>query len=171
MNNERDLLTGLPNRGCGLSQLENAVAEAKQQSNTTAVILTDIDHFSDLNCSLGHQAGDNVLRQSAAVIQRIIAGKGIACRFGGDEFFVVLPSASVAQAKDIAEEIREQVAKQTVDVFGQDYTVTINMTIGIASYPANGQDAESLLRAADEAMWQSKKSGRRGTIRGTISTA
>lgn len=149
MNNECCPITGLYNRVRGLAQLEHAVAEAKRQGKTVAVLFTDIDHFSDFNCSLGHLAGDIVLYQLAGIFQRIVAGKGTVYRFETDEFFVVLPSASVVEAKEVAEQICEQLAKQPLNVERQ--VVYLTMTIGMASYPANGQDAESLLRAAEEA--------------------
>lgn len=148
MNGERDPLTGLYNRVHGLAQLEHAVAKAKQGGETDAVLFTDIEHFLDLNCSLGHLAGDVVLCQLAERLQLVVADKGTLCRFDKDEFLIVLPSASAAQAREIAEGIRERLA-QPLDV--ERHVVYVTMTIGIASYPADGQDAVSLLRAAGEA--------------------
>lgn len=159
MNDERDKLTGLHSRVNGLAQLGQALAEAKQQGEIAAVLFTDIDRFKTLNCNLGHVAGDVVLRQLADRVQRVVADKGMVCRFGSDKFFVVLPSASASE--EIAEQICEQAANQPVELEGQ--VVYVIMTIGIASYPVNGQDAESLLRAAEEAVSQGK-AVRRGTV-------
>ncbi len=163
MNDERDKHSGLHGRAYGLAQLEQALAEAKQQGKMAAILLTDFDHYQSWNDKHGHSHGDVMLRQLATVVQNVVADKGTVCRCGGDEFLVVLPFASVSEAQDVAEQICLQVAQQEINVNGQAVQ-SVTMTIGIASYPANGQDAESLLRAADEAIYQSKNSGQRGTI-------
>lgn len=168
MDNGRDGLTGLHWPVYILAQLEQAIAEAKQQGVTAALLFADIDNFGDFNCSLGHDVGDRMLCHLADVVQWLVGDKGTVCRYAtdgppnfGDVFLVALPGASITQAKEVADQIREQTGTQPMVAYEREVYVTL--TIGVASYPANGQDAESLLQAAKEAVRQSIKSGPRNT--------
>ncbi|HEX8834940.1 MAG TPA: GGDEF domain-containing protein, partial [Abditibacteriaceae bacterium] len=139
MNYERDKYSGLHGRVYGLAQLEQALGEAKQQGKTAAILFTDFDRYKSWNDKHGHSHGDVMLRQLANVVEGVVGNKGTAARIGGDEFLIVLPSASLAEAKDVAEQISKQVSQQKIDVEGQDIQ-SVTMTIGIALYPANGHD-------------------------------
>jgi diguanylate cyclase (GGDEF)-like protein len=163
MNYERNKYSGLHNRDYGLAQLEQALAQAKQHGETVVILFTDFDHYHSWNYKYGHNYGDVMLRQLANVVQNVVAGRGTVCHLGGDEFLAVLPSMSAIEAKDVAEQICEQVAQQEIIVEGRAVQ-SVTMTISIAMYPANGQNTESLLCAADKAVLQSKKSGQRGTV-------
>jgi diguanylate cyclase (GGDEF)-like protein len=123
-----------------------------------SLVLLDLDRFKYLNDRLGHQAGDEVLRRAAAALAEQCREFDLAARYGGEEFAVVLPGAGPEQALQIAERMREAVAAS-----GTGAGVTASA--GVATYPAHAGDAESLVRAADEALYRSKRGGRdRSTV-------
>ena len=140
MNDEREYL-GFYSRSYGLAQLERALAKAKQHAATAAILLADSDRFAALNCTFGHDHGDDVLRQLGRLVEGLIGDKGTVSRFGatdymGDEFLVVLPSASPVEAEDLAAQINEQVSQCKVYYNHSGDFHFVTMTIGIALYPA-----------------------------------
>jgi len=162
MNIERDKYSGLYNRAYGLALLERTLTKAKQQGTTVAILLTDFDRYKVWNDEYGHSYGDIMLRQLAKVVQDIVSSNGTICRFGGDEFLIILPSIFVNEAKNLAEKICMKVSHQKIDIKEKNVP-SVTMTIGIALYPTNGQDVNSLLRAVEDAIQQGKLTGQ-GTI-------
>src|SRR6266850_5083037 len=155
---DHDALTGLPNRRLLEDRLTQALALSQRNRKQTAVMFIDLDRFKPINDSLGHAAGDVLLREvSQRLVSQLRIGDTI-CRIGGDEFVVVLPevkrSSDVAQ---VAQKVIEQVS-QPVTVENRELAVTCS--IGIAVFPDDGHDAETLIRNADAAMYAAKELGR-----------
>jgi diguanylate cyclase len=152
-----DSLTDLPNRRHGLDVLARAVGAAERSHRSLAVLFIDLDSFSDVNDSAGHEAGDQLLVQAAARLRRCVRKADIVVRLGGDEFAVVLPE--VPDAADAA-----AVARKILEAFAAPFHVGANLFvsagIGIAMYPGDGKTAEDLLRHADLAMYRAKSAGR-----------
>ncbi|MGQ0656225.1 MAG: putative bifunctional diguanylate cyclase/phosphodiesterase [Betaproteobacteria bacterium] len=155
---DHDALTGLPNRRLLEDRLTQAIALSRRNRKLTAVMFVDLDRFKGINDSLGHAAGDALLKEvSRRLVNQLRVGDTI-CRIGGDEFVVVLPeikrSSDVAQ---VAAKVIEQLAAPLV-IDARDLIVT--GSIGIAVFPDDGDDAETLIRSADAAMYHAKELGR-----------
>jgi diguanylate cyclase len=153
-----DQLTGLPNRSMFLDRLDRAVLKAERNNAGLAVAFIDVDHFKAVNDSKGHAAGDKLLQEVAQRLRDSVRRSDTAARLSGDEFIAVLEEVhSEADVTRIAAHIRKAMA-EPVDLSGHAHH--ISLSIGFALYPQHGNDAESLLKAADEAMYAAKRSGR-----------
>ncbi|MEP7062018.1 MAG: EAL domain-containing protein [Betaproteobacteria bacterium] len=154
----RDTLTGLPNRAMFADLLGQAVANASRSGEAVAVLLMDLDHFKYVNDTLGHPIGDLLLREVGARLQSVVARAGeTVARLGGDEFAVLLPGASVADARRAGEAIlRVLEAPMTLE----GHVVDIRASIGVAACPDHGNESSKLLRHADVAMYEAKRSNR-----------
>ena len=153
-----DPLTDLFNRRYLDETLDRELARASRENYPLCVIMLDIDHFKLMNDTHGHEAGDLVLKALAKTLFSRNRRGDFACRYGGEEFVVVMPNINVDTAYRRAEELRK--ALNSLSVPYENYRLTITISMGIACYPANGEDRESLLRAADRAMYAAKKAGR-----------
>jgi diguanylate cyclase (GGDEF)-like protein/putative nucleotidyltransferase with HDIG domain len=154
-----DPLTGLPNRLGFRELLDLELERARRSGAPMTVMLGDIDHFKEVNDRAGHPAGDAVLRRVAALLGGGVRQIDAAARVGGEEFAVLLPGTDGPAAFVVAERLRCALR----DAFA-DATVPITISFGIASHPANAETAASLLRAADEALYGAKESGRNRTV-------
>lgn len=160
----RDELTGVFNYRAFEHVLENLLAQSS--THDVSLIMIDIDHFKQVNDQYGHLAGNDILRQLAAVLQKHVRGEDIVARYGGEEFAVILPNTRLKAAEKIAERLRETVKShpfQLADGIGRenDCTVHITLSMGIAHYPEQATDGTSLVRHADRAMYLgSKRQGR-----------
>jgi diguanylate cyclase (GGDEF)-like protein len=148
-----DGLTKIANRRTFESTLEREVARATRSAEHLSLVMIDIDHFKRLNDEHGHQAGDEVLRNVAAALSCECRDFDTAARYGGEEFAVVLPGCGPDEARLIAERLRHAVAAAPA-------TVPITASAGVATYPAHAGDADTLVRAADDALYESKRAGR-----------
>ena len=159
-----DTLTGLPNRALLSERLSRAIVRARRQQSRIAVLFLDLDRFKDINDSLGHAAGDRILRAAAVRLQEVVGRTHTVARLGGDEFTVVLEGVD-------APGDAEQVARDLIAAFeaplevDTDLDVTISPSIGISLYPDNAQAPSDLLKHADTAMYQAKAAGRRTCMR------
>jgi len=158
----RDGLTGLFNRRYLDETLERELARAQRDGYPLAVAMIDIDRFKLLNDTYGHRAGDEMLRILGQFLQSHARSGDIPCRYGGEEFLLVLPHLDQETALQRAEEWRSSFAAQTV-TFGQ-LQLTATLSIGIASYPGHGKTADTLVDAADGALYQAKKAGRNRVV-------
>jgi diguanylate cyclase (GGDEF)-like protein len=155
----RDPLTGLFNRRYLEASLERELMRAARGSLPLTVLMLDIDHFKRFNDSHGHEAGDAMLSKFAEVLRRTIRNDDIACRYGGEEFTILLLETDVDAALQRAEQIREAVAAMSVEHrHGQLPHVTTS--IGCAVFPHVGHTTDELLRRADEALYLAKRAGR-----------
>ncbi|TBU89290.1 sensor domain-containing protein [Stutzerimonas kirkiae] len=152
-----DSLTGLPNRSLLLAQAEQAIANAKRQGENLMVLFIDLDRFKQVNDSLGHPAGDELLGIIAQRLREQMRGGDIVGRLSGDEFVVLLNPCTTEQATNTIERLQELLS-QPCRVAG--VTLTPSASIGISQYPENGHDMETLLHRADLAMYQAKANGR-----------
>jgi diguanylate cyclase (GGDEF)-like protein/PAS domain S-box-containing protein len=155
---DHDALTGLPNRRLLEDRLTQALALSYRNRQQTAVMFVDLDRFKAINDLLGHAAGDALLKEVAArLVQQLRVGDTI-CRIGGDEFVVVLPELKRgADAAQVAQKVLEQLSAP-VAIEGHELSVT--PSIGIAVFPDDGRDAETLIRNSDAAMYHAKEMGR-----------
>ncbi len=155
---DHDALTGLPNRRLLEDRLTQALAASQRNRKQTAVMFVDLDRFKNINDSLGHAAGDLVLKEVADRLVKQLRVVDTTCRMGGDEFVVVLPEIKQASdAANVAAKILETVA---LPVLVEDRELQITPSIGISVFPDDGRDAESLIRNADAAMYHAKETGR-----------
>ncbi|HWZ71152.1 MAG TPA: EAL domain-containing protein [Casimicrobiaceae bacterium] len=153
-----DQLTGLPNRLYFRDQLDRTLARAHRGQERFAVLFVDLDYFKRVNDSLGHAAGDAVLRDAADRMRRCIRGTDIVARLGGDEFTLLLTDVKSTRDPQIAAEHVIAAMATPFLIAGQDHFM--NASIGIAIYPDDGVTADELLRNADTAMYRAKDSGR-----------
>jgi len=150
----RDPLTNLYNRRFLHDYLSRELIRAKREGIRVAVIMLDLDHFKRVNDTKGHGVGDIVLMEIAALLKRHIRGSDIACRFGGEEFTLVLPNATPHSARTRAEAICRAVREES------DRLVGVTASLGVAVFPDSTADPEALLRVADQALYQAKGRGR-----------
>ncbi len=155
----RDVLTGLFNRRYMEDSFEREVRRATRGGYGVGVLLADLDGFKHVNDAFGHPAGDEILRKIGAYLEDAVRGDDIACRFGGEEFVVILPNASADEAQRRAEELREGVKLLQEDGSTRLYP-TATLSIGVASFPEHGATVSELIHAADSAMYRAKALGR-----------
>jgi diguanylate cyclase (GGDEF)-like protein len=155
----RDPLTGLHNRRYLDETLPRELQRAERAGQPVGIIMLDIDHFKRFNDTYGHDAGDTVLRAVGAFLKEHTRGADIACRYGGEEFTLVLPGASLADTQQRAEELRAGIQTLAVQ-HGEQPLAQVTISLGVAVFPAHGTTAESLIRAADQALYQAKRNGR-----------
>lgn len=154
----RDPLTNLFNRRYLEETLDRELARAARERYAICVMMIDIDHFKQVNDTYGHEAGDVMLKSIAETLTLHTRRGDFACRFGGEEFVIVMPNINTDIAYDRAEALRESLNSMHVS-YGR-FSLSATFSIGIACYPANGETRESVLRAADKAMYAVKRSGR-----------
>ena len=154
----RDDLTGLPNRSAFIDEIGRAVAQARVRGSRFALLFLDLDGFKEINDSLGHDAGDDLLRQVARRIRECLRQADRLARFGGDEFLVLIDPA---RGRRDVETVTRKILKAVATPLELDgLMATVSASIGIAMYPDDGQQAAPLLKNADAAMYQAKQDGR-----------
>ena len=155
-----DFLTGLANRLYFTRIFETEIRKAWNYLQPTSLLFFDIDQFKSINDTWGHQVGDQVLRKVAQVAKSCTRSEHLIARYGGDEFVVVLPSTNKDQAFHYAENLREKISNIDFPIEGQIEPVTTTISIGISMFPADGRSTSDLVRAADEALYEAKNSGK-----------
>ncbi len=153
-----DKLTGLPNRSLLQERLTRSVARLRRTGGKCALLLLDLDHFKHVNDSLGHEAGDLVLKEVATRLQSCIRESDTAARQGGDEFILLLDNLeSTEHVHAIAHRLMQVISREIVH---EDMPLSVSASIGICFFPGDGDTAEQLLKAADSAMYHGKHRGR-----------
>ncbi|WP_404419263.1 EAL domain-containing protein [Marinospirillum sp.] len=153
-----DELTSLPNRGLFLDRVQHMVVKARRQKDIcAAVFFVDLDNFKVINDSLGHQVGDELLKEVAVRLRDCVRGADTVARFGGDEFALLLEGANATEAEITAGRIATALSSPT-SLSGQ--TIHISASIGISLFPGDGEDADTLLKHADGAMYKAKDVGK-----------
>lgn len=165
-----DPLTNLFNRRFLQEHLPREVAKARRSASSLAVLMIDLDFFKRINDVFGHEAGDVVLQNVAILLKNGIRESDVACRYGGEEFVLVLSEASLDGARKKAESIRMAVMGLALTI-RQRSMGKVSTSIGVAVYPHHGVDMDSLLRAADEALYEAKEDGRNCVVMSEASAA
>jgi diguanylate cyclase (GGDEF)-like protein/PAS domain S-box-containing protein len=155
----RDPLTGLFNRRYLEESLERELRRAARNKRTLGTIMLDLDDFKTYNDTFGHEAGDTLLRELGNFLKSNIRGEDIACRYGGEEFALILPEASIEGTRQRAEQLREGVKHLEVQHRGQSLG-GVTLSVGVAMFPEHGTTTDDILRAADAALYQAKATGR-----------
>ena len=159
-----DALTGLNNRRYLDTHLATLVDRSHRRGRPLSVLITDIDHFKAFNDTHGHEGGDDVLREFSRRIRGAVRGADLACRFGGEEFVVVMPDTPAETAAQVAERLRDAVAGSPFKVSASGAMVQVTTSVGIATLEADGEGADTLLRRADKALYQAKNDGRNRVV-------
>jgi diguanylate cyclase (GGDEF)-like protein/PAS domain S-box-containing protein len=155
----RDPLTALFNRRFMQESLEKELVRARRKDRSLAIVFLDLDHFKRFNDNFGHDAGDSVLRTVADALRSNFRGEDVICRYGGEEFAVILPETSIKDAFRRAEALREAVRDLKLSYRGLPLD-PITLSIGVVAFPNHGRDARELLEQADKCLYQSKTKGR-----------
>jgi diguanylate cyclase (GGDEF)-like protein/PAS domain S-box-containing protein len=155
----RDALTGLYNRRYMEHALEREVLRAARNRRPVGLIMLDLDHFKGVNDSYGHEVGDLLLRSLGEFLLANVRAEDIACRYGGEEFVVMLPEATLAMTQTRAEQLWKGIQGLTVNVRGQ-LLRPLTTSVGVAAFPEHGRTLAELLRAADVALYSAKREGR-----------
>jgi diguanylate cyclase (GGDEF)-like protein/PAS domain S-box-containing protein len=155
----RDPLTGLFNRRYMEESLDRELRRAAREGYGLGMLMADLDKFKELNDAFGHAAGDDALRRIGRFLAAAVRGEDVACRFGGEEFVVVLPKTSLDDTRSRAEAMREGIKVPVLDEATHLYP-SVTMSVGVAAYPEHGTSVEQLILAADSAMYLAKAQGR-----------
>jgi len=159
-----DQLTGLHNRRYMTSHLDNLMMQAAKSSKALAFVIMDIDHFKAVNDTNGHDIGDEVLREFAKRLGANIRGIDLACRYGGEEFVVVMPETDASFAYAVAERLRKSIETTPIEISRAPGKISITISIGIAAWEGESDTAEALLHRADQALYSAKRSGRNRVV-------
>lgn len=158
-----DELTGLYNRRYFERHLTIMLEKAREQARNMAVMLLDMDFFKAVNDTHGHDAGDAVLKEFALRLRRNIRGVDLACRFGGEEFVVLMPDTDMRQAEGVAERVRAAVAEARFAV-GEGVALPVTVSVGVAMSETEGDTPDHMIKRADIALYRAKREGRNRVV-------
>jgi two-component system cell cycle response regulator len=158
-----DELTGLYNRRYFDRHLALMLDKAREQDRDMALMLIDMDYFKEVNDTHGHDVGDAVLREFALRLRRNIRGVDLACRFGGEEFVVLMPDTDFRQAQGVAERVRMAVAERSFEGGGGP-SLNVTISVGVALNEGAGDTQDGILKRADIALYRAKREGRNRVV-------
>ncbi len=159
-----DALTSLYNRRYMETHLSALVEQAAQRGKPIAVMILDIDFFKSINDGHGHDAGDDVLREFAMRIRKSIRNIDLACRYGGEEFVIVMPETDMAVASMVAERIRRRIATEPFPIQQGSKSLEVTISIGLAALNGADDNAAAMLKRADTALYRAKRDGRNRVV-------
>jgi two-component system cell cycle response regulator len=159
-----DGLTGLFNRRYMENHLSTLVDQSAARGKPISVMVLDIDYFKSVNDSHGHDAGDDVLREFAIRVRKCIRNIDLACRYGGEEFVLVMPETDMAVATMVAERLRRRIAGEPFAIQQGAKSLAVTISIGIASANGAADTAAAILKRADTALYQAKRDGRNRVV-------
>jgi diguanylate cyclase (GGDEF)-like protein len=155
----RDPLTGLFNRRYMEETLERETRRVARAQRPLGIIMLDVDRFKLFNDTFGHDAGDTLLRELGNFLRAHIRGEDVACRYGGEEFMLILPEASLAVTRERAEHLRDDIKHLHAQYHDQPLGAVM-LSLGVAVFPDHGSTGEAVLKAADAALYRAKREGR-----------
>ena len=158
----RDPLTGLYNLRFLAESMKREIAQAIRNNAPLSVVFMDIDHFKDFNDTYGHKAGDEVLQALGKILSSHTRAGDIACRYGGEEFMVIMPSAHATEAFKRAEQWRKEFS--SMQIFNKGQVLSATLSAGVATFPDHGSTDDDIWRAADNALYEAKSAGRNCVI-------
>ena len=159
-----DGLTGLYNRRYMETHLGSLVEQAGSRGKPLTILVLDIDYFKAINDTHGHDAGDDVLREFATRIRKSIRGIDLACRLGGEEFVIVMPETDMAVATIVAERLRRRIASEPFGIAQGARAINVTISIGIATLDTADDNASTILKRADQALYRAKRAGRNRVV-------
>jgi two-component system cell cycle response regulator len=159
-----DALTSLYNRRYMETHLAALTEQAAQRGKPISVLILDIDFFKSINDGHGHDAGDDVLREFAVRIRKSIRNIDLACRYGGEEFVIVMPETDAAVAGMVAERIRRRIATEPFPIQQGAKSLDVTISIGLAALGGEGDTAAAMLKRADTALYRAKRDGRNRVV-------
>jgi two-component system cell cycle response regulator len=159
-----DALTGLHNRRYMETHLGTLVEQAASRGKPIAVLVLDIDYFKSVNDTYGHDAGDDVLREFAIRLRKSIRNIDLACRYGGEEFVIVMPETDMGVATMVAERLRRRIAAEPFAIQQDMRLLDVTISIGIAARQEAGDTAATILKRADQALYRAKRDGRNRVV-------
>ncbi len=159
-----DALTGLHNRRYMETHLGTLVEQAASRGKPISVLILDIDFFKSVNDTYGHDAGDDVLREFAIRLRKSIRNIDLACRFGGEEFVVVMPETDLGVATAVAERLRRRIATEPFPIQQEMRLLDVTISIGIAGLAGAEDNAAAMLKRADQALYRAKRDGRNRVV-------
>ena len=159
-----DPLTGLYNRRYMESHLATLLEQAAARGKPLTALLLDIDYFKVINDTHGHDAGDEVLREFATRIRKSIRGIDLACRYGGEEFVIVMPETDMAVAAIVAERLRRRIASESFTIQQGAGAIEATISIGLATLDTADDTAATILKRADQALYRAKRDGRNRVV-------
>jgi diguanylate cyclase (GGDEF)-like protein len=155
----RDPLTGLYNRRYLDETLTRELERANRSGQSLSIIIADVDHFKEINDTFGHDGGDEILRVVGKLLGSSFRTQDLVCRYGGEEFVIVLPETQLADALHRAEALRQQIKLTHVNLAGATLE-SLSISMGVAAFPSHGDSPKALIRNADNAMYRAKTGGR-----------
>ncbi|MGE4166103.1 MAG: diguanylate cyclase, partial [Xanthobacteraceae bacterium] len=159
-----DVLTGLYNRRYMETHLTTLVEQSAARGKPISALVLDIDFFKAINDTHGHDAGDDVLREFALRMRKSIRNIDLACRYGGEEFVVVMPETDKAVATMVAERLRRKIASEPFPIEGGAKSIEVTISIGIAALNSAEDNAAAVLKRADQALYRAKRDGRNRVV-------
>jgi diguanylate cyclase (GGDEF)-like protein len=154
-----DPLTGLFNRRHMQKTMQFEAQRAMRHNISLGIIMIDVDGFKKFNDTYSHEAGDMILRELGAFLKKSVRQEDIACRFGGEEFILILPETSLEDSKLKAEELRRKTEEELkIDYHGR--TLSITISVGVAAFPMHGSTTDEVINASDRALYKAKAEGR-----------
>jgi len=159
-----DALTGLHNRRYMESHLATLAEQAASRGKPLALMMLDIDYFKSINDNHGHDAGDDVLREFAVRIRKSIRGIDLACRYGGEEFVIVMPETDMHVAGVVAERLRRAIAGEPFAINKGASRIDVTISIGLATLESKGEPIADVLKRADKALYRAKHDGRNRVV-------
>ena len=146
-------------------RLEEEVARSRRYNSTISLLMCDIDHFKNVNDTFGHQQGDCILREVSRIIRKNVRNTDIPCRYGGEEFAIILPETTQQDAKIVAERIRRDVCEfEFPSIIPGQPPVRCSISIGVAGFPLNADNKDQLIQKADAALYVAKDTGRNKVV-------
>jgi two-component system, cell cycle response regulator len=159
-----DSLTGLHNRRYMETHLNALVEQAASRGKPLSVLILDIDFFKSINDTHGHDAGDDVLREFAVRVRKSIRGIDLACRYGGEEFVIVMPETDMCVASMVAERLRRRIAGEPFPIGSANIAIEVTISIGLAALAGPDDTSAAILKRADQALYRAKRDGRNRVV-------